>query len=532
MRIHPYLRCAGRLGLLPLICLALRAAGAGSATWNANPTNNDWNTAANWTPNTVPNGPSDVATFGASSVTAVSFSADLIEVDRIIFSPGASSYTITSGDYDADLLISGAGVINNSGVMQIFGNENTSVAFNFAGPGATVGNLVTFHGGFYFSTGASAGHGIFIPSGLVSVFLDFYNDGTNAGKGTFHIKDAGDLIFDDYSSAADSVFTVEGFLEFDQDSSAGNATITVNPAACIFCGVVQFDRRSTAANSTLIANGGTNGEDGGKIQFLNDATGGTAKVKLFGNGNLDLSAPHPIVVTIGSLEGDGIVFLGERELSIGSNSLSTLFSGTIQDGGEFGGSGGRVRKIGTGTLTLTGANTYTGNTTVTEGTLVVANGAGSATGTGAVQVDSGTLSGSGIIAGAVTVGTGSGTGSFLAPAAGTTIQTRLTIQSAVTLNSDASYTYTFKANTKHARTDLVVANGVTINGATLAINATTQGQMKLGLVLNVISNTSANPVSGTFSNLPDGAIVTVNGNNLQASYEGGDGNDFTLTVVP
>jgi hypothetical protein len=47
----------------------------------------------------------------------------------------------------------------------------------------------------------------------------------------------------------------------------------------------------------------------------------------------------------------------------------------------------------------------------------------------------------------------------------------------------------------------------------------------------IISNTSVNPISGTFSNLPDGGIVNVNGNNLQASYEGGDGNDLTLTVV-
>jgi hypothetical protein len=28
------------------------------------------------------------------------------------------------------------------------------------------------------------------------------------------------------------------------------------------------------------------------------------------------------------------------------------------------------------------------------------------------------------------------------------------------------------------------------------------------------------------------AIVNVNGNNIQASYSGGDGNDLTLTVVP
>ena len=39
-------------------------------------------------------------------------------------------------------------------------------------------------------------------------------------------------------------------------------------------------------------------------------------------------------------------------------------------------------------------------------------------------------------------------------------------------------------------------------------------------------------VAGTFSNIPRRGIVNVNGNNLQADYEGGDGNDLTLTVVP
>jgi hypothetical protein len=50
--------------------------------------------------------------------------------------------------------------------------------------------------------------------------------------------------------------------------------------------------------------------------------------------------------------------------------------------------------------------------------------------------------------------------------------------------------------------------------------------------LTVISNTSANPISGTFAKLPDGGIVTINGNNFQASYSGGNGNDLTLKVVP
>jgi len=163
----------------------------------------------------------------------------------------------------------------------------------------------------------------------------------------------------------------------------------------------------------------------------------------------------------------------------------------------------------------------------------VANTTGSATGSGTVQVNSGTLGGKGIIAGPTVIGTGTGTGAFLAPASGTGNRATLTIQSGLTLESDATYAYTFKKNRNGTRTDQVIANGVTINsGAMIALSGHTRTALKQGRVLTLISNTSANPISGTFSNLPDGGIVTIDGNNLQASYAGGDGNDLTLTVVP
>ncbi|HEX4665871.1 MAG TPA: hypothetical protein VH207_04660 [Chthoniobacterales bacterium] len=58
------------------------------------------------------------------------------------------------------------------------------------------------------------------------------------------------------------------------------------------------------------------------------------------------------------------------------------------------------------------------------------------------------------------------------------------------------------------------------------------GNLDGGTILTVLSNTSSNPINRTFSNLPNGAIITVNGNDLEASYTGGDGNDLTLIVVP
>jgi hypothetical protein len=92
---------------------------------------------------------------------------------------------------------------------------------------------------------------------------------------------------------------------------------------------------------------------------------------------------------------------------------------------------------------------------------------------------------------------------------------------------------TFKANPNRARTDQVIANGVTVNnGAMIELIGDTSGALPQGLVLTLISNASPDPISGTFSNLPDGSTVTINGNNFLASYSGGDGNDLTLTVVP
>ena len=68
----------------------------------------------------------------------------------------------------------------------------------------------------------------------------------------------------------------------------------------------------------------------------------------------------------------------------------------------------------------------------------------------------------------------------------------------------------------------MIANGVTINsGAVIALSGQTQGTLKQGFVLTLIGNTSANPISGTFANMADGGIVTINGNNFQASYSGG-----------
>jgi fibronectin-binding autotransporter adhesin len=602
---------------------------AGSATWNLNPTNGDWHTAANWTPATVPNGSADFASFSVSNNTAVSLSASAT-VNGLIFNPGASAFTITANPTRL-LNITGVGIANNSGITQNFSalsNENALFGMFIFSGSASAGdsNVFTNHGskkpgfssdgvlftetstagtstfinkadevgpgaGVDFWNSSSADHGTFInesgnATGIFGGQIAFLHNST-AGNGTFILNgrqiagtEGGRVVFFGTSTGANGTFWCEGaavsgagtgsFLQISGASTAGdgiftadggvvsgaagayilvvetatggNATFTMNGGTVAGAGggTLSFSQNSngdhpTAGNATLIANGGLSGGAGGEISFTGGngllPDGGTARVALFGNGHLDLSQRAAgQALTIGSVEGDGIVFLGKVRLGVGIRNLDTVFSGLMQDGGAFGGSGGSLSKAGTGKLTLTGANSYTGGTTLNAGTLIASNKSGSATGTGTVQVKSGTLGGGGTIAGTVTIG--SGGASFLAPADGRAKPATLTIGGGLTLENASTYTCTFRAKGNRKQNDQVIANGVTINSAMFSFQGTVQGALQNGTVFTVINNTSANPISGTFSNMADGAIVNVNGNNFQASYTGGDGNDLTLTVVP
>jgi autotransporter-associated beta strand protein len=268
-----------------------------------------------------------------------------------------------------------------------------------------------------------------------------------------------------------------------------------------------------------------------KAVFMSNSSGDSARVEVFGNGNLDVSRPEPIEDTVGSIEGNGLVFIGSSNLSVGSNNLNTTFAGVISEsGGVTEGTGGSLTKTGTGTLILSNANAYSGGTIINGGALSIDNTSGSGTGTGAVEALSGTLGGTGTIAGAVTVGTGSGPGAILSPGTAVGSLATLTIQSGLIFNSDGICQVELNSTTTGS--DEIVANGVTINGAA-QFSATDLGSSTLpvGTVFSVISNTAATPIAGTFFNLADGSTIIIGSNNFRASYEGGDGNDLTLTVI-
>ena len=122
------------------------------------------------------------------------------------------------------------------------------------------------------------------------------------------------------------------------------------------------------------------------------------------------------------------------------------------------------------------------------------------------------------------------TGAGLGPGKNSVTPGTLTIGGKLKLMRDATYKVTLDSTQVTA--DDVNSRGVTIRGAQISLLDRSTSVLLPGTAFTIINNTSASPISGTFSNLGDGATIIAGNNTFQANYEGGDGNDLTLTVIP
>ena len=356
-----------------ILILASQISQAGSATWTQTPADNNWSNPNNWMPNTVPNSTTDVATFGASNTTAISILAP-INLASVTFAAGASAYSITVANNQSLTLWGGPSIINNSGVEQ---NLIADGGFFYIYGVATLDSTIHFE---ILGAGSNGNYGLLWLQGSVNLGtarLDFEGGdgyrvhgssgvifaGSTAGSSTIVVHRGvnrgypGNLVFESGSAGAANIIaegsdnrtTGGGYVAF-SNAYAGTSTVTLQrpPAANGLPATAIFSLFADAQASTLLA-------DGGSLVFTYASTGGTARSVLTAKGSLDISGLRSDTagMTIGSVEGDrtGVVSLGAKKLTIGSNNLSTTFSGLIQDGGLSGGIGGSLAKIGTRTLT-------------------------------------------------------------------------------------------------------------------------------------------------------------------------------------
>jgi outer membrane autotransporter protein len=467
-----------------LLLAAVSRARAQDATWNANPGSPNFNTTANWTPAQVPTG---TATFGASTVTSLTFSANT-NVNTMSFAAGAPAYAFTNGN-GFTLQFLGSGVLNNSSNRPTF--TNNDFMLNFLNS-SKAGNAEIINSGSLTFRNASTADNAIITNNARMFFFDSATAGTatimnNGGSSLGDI-----FIFLNSSTAGSATIINNQTADFSNSSSAQNATIINNR-------ILNFFDTATADRATIITNGGAT------TSFLQNATGGLARIITNAGGTFDLSGMTSARLTVGSIEGAGNYYLGSNQLTVGRNNLSTTVSGVISDCGpsgmdciNAGATGGSLVKVGTGTLVLSGTNMYTGGTTVNSGTLFV-NGS---IANSAVTVNAGaTLAGIGTV-GATTINSGG----IFAP--GTSPGT-ITVQGNLAFQSGAIYLVQVNPSTASS-TNVTAGGSATLAGTVNAAFAAGSYVSRTYTILSAaggLNSTTFNTL--TTSNLPVGFTASL-----------------------
>ncbi|QDT97380.1 cadherin domain-containing protein [Gimesia aquarii] len=279
------------------------------------------------------------------------------------------------------------------------------------------------------------------------------------------------------------------------NTSGGSSVVTLN----------SFD--TTFAPNDLIISG----QSGDTYQLTgSDLLADTVTLTLSGGATLDLGAFDETV--------DGFV-LEEGTVIATSGILSTqsdldLRSGTVQ--AQLNGT--NLIKNSMGTVVLSGTSSAIGSTSVQGGLLRIE---GSLTTSEVIVSTGAVLGGNGTVDAPVTVNNGG----VLTPGSSPGIISTgdLTLSAGSTLDIEIDGT---TAGTDYDQ--IQVTGTVDLTGATL--NLISAFTAAAGNEFLLIENDGADAITGTFAGLPEGTLLTFNGNQVYITYQGGDGNDVALTV--
>jgi autotransporter-associated beta strand protein len=255
---------------------------------------------------------------------------------------GTARTTATGALNGVGVQLTPDGVVDLNGFSQTIGSLlffNDGVA-NTIGARVTTGSGTLTLGGTVTYTPAAIGA---TPYALISGNLNLGTTGTR----TFNIGLQGGGPFE---------FTT------DADIASGSGGVTKTGAGAWFARSGSW----TFSGTTLISDGGIYA--GAANVFSPNST-----VSLSGDGLLSLrylsgSTPVDSDQRIGGLSGTSTtsnVSLGSATLTVGANNASTSYAGSIT------GAGGRLVKVGTGTLTLTGSNSFSGGVEIQQGVVAV-----------------------------------------------------------------------------------------------------------------------------------------------------------------
>jgi fibronectin-binding autotransporter adhesin len=427
---------------------------------------------------------------------------------------GAYGGAVNDGDAAGNLTV---GTADTAGTLTLTGESGYTGATDIVNGtlilADTAGGALVYSSGVNVSSGAtldistSSGEGIRTISGAGTIVLgaqalSVFGDGDMAFSG---------VITDGASGSGGALYKTNSTQSAYATDGTGVLTLTgantYTGLTAIETGTIALSGSGSISDSVFVAV-----NDGATFDISGLTNGGTT-IRNLGDG-------------WSGLTGTGVVALGGNTLRIvidGDAPYATTFSGSIEDGGIAGGTGGGIVKDGAGTLILAGANTYTGTTEVAEGTLEVDGSLGtSSQSTGLTTVDSGaTLRGTGTIYGDVTVGSGGnlavgsadGLSGVQTLAIGGNLRLAATVRDGDVVTQQGSTT-TLRVASINSYDTIAVGGSATLGGA---LDVEFKGGMLNNQQVTLLS--AAGGLSGTFDTVEN---LLQNAVTYKVSYVGDD----------
>lgn len=321
------------------------------------------------------------------------------------------------------------------------------------------------------------------------------------------------------SSAFDSSLEISGVIsgtggftkigQYPLILSGGSAN-TYSGVTTVNLGRLELNKsflHDAAVPGDLVIGDGDGGANADVVQCLNEyQLSRQSAVTINSSGRFQV-----VWEEVGSLTGEGSLGI-DAIFRTGYNNASTTYNGSIApEGGGF----HNFEKLGTGVMTLNGDATHS-NTLLKEGTLAINGNQSSAF---VVTAPGTELRGDGRVGNLLSQG-------VLSPG---NSPGRLT-SAILALFSGSSYVVELNGPTPGATHDQLRALGtVDLGGAEL--QATLNFIPTLGQPLVIIDNDGTDAVVDQFNGLAEGDVLRVNQIPFVISYQGGDGNDVTLTAT-